>query len=275
VHRSLEMANIKIDSVLSDLFGATGRNLIRLLLRKEPITSKDIQQCLRGALAGKKQQKQKTLELYDAIDGYFGTHEREVLKPLLRLIDSLEKEIALIEEHLSIILAPYNDLLERLDAVPGIDIVAAAAIVAEVGTDLKTFPTMQAFTSWCGVCPGNHESAGKRMSGRSPVHKKIFKTLLLEVAWAATKKKDSYYRDKFFRLKGRLGKKKAIVAIAHRIAKALFHIIKNGATYKELGKEYLSLLHAEKRLFYLSREAKLIGYELVPIGPVPPLFSEP
>jgi transposase len=275
VHRMLQMANIKIDSVLSDLFGATGRNLLKLLLCGEPITLNDVQRCLRGILAGKKKQKQKTQELYEAIEGYFGPHEREVLKPFLRVIDLHEKEIALIEERLSTILAPYNDLLERLDAVPGIDVVAAAAIIAEVGTDLKSFPTVQAFTSWAGVCPGNHESAGKRMSGRSPVYKKMFKTLLLQVAWAATKKKDSYYRDKYFRLKARLGAKKAIVAIAHRIAKALFHIIKHGATYKELGKDYLSLLHAEKRYLYLNREAKIIGYELVPIGPVVPLFSEP
>lgn len=275
VHRMLEMANIKIDSVLSDLFGATGRNLIQLLLREEPITLNDVRQCLRGPLAGKKQQKQKTLELYDAIEGYFGSHERDLLQRFLGVIELLEREIASIDERLSTLLAQYNDLLERLDAVPGIDMVAAAAILAEAGTDLKTFPTMQSFTSWCGVCPGNHESAGKRMSGRNPVHKKTIKSLLIEVAWAAIKKKDAYYRDKYYRMKARLGAKRAILAIAHRIAKALFHIIKNGATYKELGKDYLSLLHAEKRLLYLSREAKLIGYELTPIGPVPPLFSKP
>jgi transposase len=265
VHRMLEMANIKIDSVLSDLFGVTARNLVGLLLREEPITLDDVRECLRGILATKKNREQKTLELYDAIEGFFGTHEREVLKPLLRVIDLLEQEIARIQERLSTLLGRYNDLIERLDAVPGIAAVAASAIVAEVGTDLKTFPNVQAFTSWCGVCPGNHESAGKRMSGRSPVHKKMIKTLLIQVAWAATKTKDCYYRDKYFRLRARLGPKKAILAIAHRIAKAIFHIIKYGATYKELGKDYLSLLHLDRRYLYLCREAKVIGYKLTPM----------
>jgi transposase len=265
VHRMLEMANIKIDSVLSDLFGVTARNLVGLLLREQPITPDDVRECLRGILATKKNREQKTLELYDAIEGFFGTHEREVLKPFLRVIDLLEQEIARIEERLSRLLGRYNDLIERLDAVPGIAAVAASAIVAEVGTDLKTFPNVQAFTSWCGVCPGNHESAGKRMSGRSPVHKKMIKTLLIQVAWAATKTKDCYYRDKYFRLRARLGPKKAILAIAHRIAKALFHIIKYGATYKELGKDYLCLLHLERRYLYLCREANVIGYKLTPM----------
>jgi transposase len=265
VHKMLEMANIKIDTVLSDLFGVTGRKLIQLLLHEGPITLDDVKDCLRGSLAGKNK-KQKALELHDAIQGFFGDHEREVLQPFLRIIGTLEHEIALIDERLNRLLAPYNDLVERIDAVPGIADVAAGAILAEVGPDLKTFPTVEAFSSWCGLCPGNHESAGKRMSGRSPVHNKMIKTILIQVAWAAIKTKDCYYRDKYFRLRARLGPKKAIVAIAHRIAKALFHIIKHGAAFKDLGKDYLSLLHAQRRYAYLCREAKVIGFELVPIA---------
>jgi hypothetical protein len=94
----------------------------------------------------------------------------------------------------------------------------------------------------------------------------MIKTVLIEVAWAAIKNKESYYRDKYFRLKARQGSKKAIVAVAHRIAKALFHIIKHGDQFRDLGKDYLSLLHAQRRYEYLRREAKVIGYKLVPMG---------
>ncbi len=265
VHKLLEMANIKIGSVLSDIFGVTGRSLIQLLLSDQPITLSDVEECLRGSLARKNDREHKAWELYDAIRGFFGDHHREILKPLLRIIGALENEIALIEAQLQRLLAPHQDLIIRMKAVPGISFVVAWAILAEVGPTLEVFRTCEAFSSWCGVIPGNNESAGKRKSGRSPVKGKMIKTVLIEAAWAAIKNKQSYYRDKYFRLKARLGSsKKAIVAIAHRIARALYHIVKHGAEYKELGKDYLSLLHAKRRYAYLCREAKVIGYELVP-----------
>jgi transposase len=264
VHKMLEMANIKIGSVLSDIFGATGRNLIRLLLSGRPITLSDVEECLRGSLA-RKDRERKTWELYDAIQGFFGDHQREVLKALLRIIGVLENEIGLIEERLKQLLAPHQDLIDRMVTVPGISHVSAWAIIAEVSPTLEAFNTVQAFSSWCGVVPGNNESAGKRKSGRSPVKGKMIKTVLVEVAWAAIKCKGSYYGDKYFRLKARLGSsKKAIVAVAHRIAKALFHIMKHGAEYKDLGRDYLSLLHAKRKYAYLCREAQVIGYQLVP-----------
>ena len=266
VHKLLEMANIKIASVLSDIFGATGQNLIRLLLSNKPITLSEVEECLRGNLASKKEREKKTFELYDAIEGFFGDHQRNILKPLLRTIDTLEKEIALIDERLQGLLAPYHDVIERMAAVPGIGQVSAWAIIAEVGPSLEAFDTMEAFSSWCGVAPGNNESAGKRKSGKSPVKGKMIKTILIEVAWSAIKRKDSYYRAKYYSLKARLGSsKKAIVAIAHRITKALFHIMKHGAHFKDLGKDYLSLLHLHRRYAYLSREAEVIGYKLVAI----------
>jgi transposase len=265
LHKMLEMANIKIDTVLSDLFGVTGRNLLGLLLKDAPITLGDVEECLRGSLAGK-DKKRKALALYDAIQGYFTAHERELLQPPLTMISTLENQIAQIDQRLRGLFERYSDLTQRLDEVPGIAEVNAWAILAEVGTDLAAFRTIEAFSSWCGVSPGNHESAGKRKSARSPIRKKMIKTVLIEVAWAAIKRKDSYYRDKYFRLKARLGPKKAIVAVAHRITKALFHIIKHGAVFKDLGKDYLSLFHVDRRYAYLCREAKVIGYQLVPVA---------
>ncbi len=265
VHKLLEMANIKIGSVLSDIFGATGQNLIRLLITKKSITLSDVEECLRGNLASKRDREKKTFELYDAIEGFFRDHQRDTLEPLLRTIDTLEKEIALIDERLQGLLAPYHDVIERMAAVPGIGEVSAWAIISEVGPSLQTFNTIEAFSSWCGVAPGNNESAGKRKSGRSPVKGKMIKTVLVEVAWAAIKCKNSYYRAKYYSLKARLGSQKAIVAVAHRIAKALFHIMKHGADFKDLGKDYLSLLHVQRRYAYLSREAEVIGYKLAPI----------
>jgi len=243
VHMVLEMANIKIDSVVTDIFGATGRDLMELLMNGGPIRLCDVEECLRGRLAGK-QRKEKAEALLDAIQGFFGDHQRQILQPLLRIIGFLQNEITLIEARLKKLFAPYHDLIERMIGVPGIAYVAAWAILAEIGPTLEGFRSVEAFCAWCGLCPGNHESAGKRKSERSPVRRSIIRTILIEVAWAAIKTKGSYNKAKYFSLKARIGAKKAIVGIAHRIAKGLFCIIKDGAEYKELGGDYLTLLHS-------------------------------
>jgi transposase len=263
VHKMLQMANIKIDSVLTDLFGVTARNLIDLLMSDDVITLDKVARCLRGSLA-RKASEEKAAELYDSIQGFFGEHEREVLKPMLRIIEFFENEIALIELRLSKLMGPYNDLIDRMLAVPGIAFVSAWSILAEIGPNLETFRNSEAFCAWCGLSPGNNQSAGKRKSGKTPVRKSMIRTILIEVAWAAVKNKTSYYRSKYFQLRSRLGSKKAIVAIAHKIAKALFSIVKDGAEYKELGKDYLTLLYAKRRYEYIRREAKVLGYKLVP-----------
>ena len=129
---------------------------------------------------------------------------------------------------------------------------------------MDDFRSMSAFVSWAGLCPGNNESAGKRKSGRNAVRNHPFKTILVQVAWAAIKKKGSYYKAKYYKLKVRRSAKKAIVAIAHRIAKAIYNIIKNGSSYKDLGENYLSNPTKQKVLKNLMRKANELGMKLVP-----------
>jgi transposase len=141
--------------------------------------------------------------------------------------------------------------------------VSAYAIIAEVGPTLETFDTAAALCSRAGLCPGNNQSAGKRLTGKIRVRKRHIKTILTEVAWAGIKEKRSYYRAKYFSLRSRLGPKKAITAIAHRILKAVFHIIKHGASFKDLGEDYLLNLNKSSKLNYLSRQAQKLGFILV------------
>jgi transposase len=162
------------------------------------------------------------------------------------------------------IMAPHQDILDRLDEIPGIDKTAAQSILGEIGVTLDAFICMAALASWAGLCPGNNESAGKRKSGRNSVHSHPFKTILIEVAWAAIKKKGSYYRAKYYLLKARRGAKKAIVAIAHRISKAIFNIIKFGGTFSDLGEEYLTEKDTEKSISRLKKKAKQLGYDVIP-----------
>jgi len=154
--------------------------------------------------------------------------------------------------------------IDRLIEIPGINFISAYAIISETGPTLSTFPNTASLCSWAGVCPGNNESAGKRHSGRSPVRRGNLKTILIEVACGAVRTKRSYFRAKFFSLRSRLGPKKAIMAIAHRILKAIYHVIKHGEKFKDLGEDYLNDLHKKSKIDYLIRQAGKFGFKLMP-----------
>jgi transposase len=258
VHKLFITANIKIDSVVSDLFGMTGLNLIDLLCNNSELTIEKVQECTKGRL------KKKVPELYSSLHGYFKDHHRFQLVGMMETINMFQKRIEQINARLESLTREHKDLLERLDEIPGIDKKSAQSIIGEVGITLDDFRSTSAFVSWAGLCPGNNESAGKRKSGRNAVRNHPFKTILVQVAWAAIKKKGSYYKAKYYKLKARRGAKKAIVAIAHRIAKAIYNIIKNGDSYKDLGEDYLSKPTKQRVLKNLMRKANELGMKLVP-----------
>ena len=257
-HKLFESANIKIDSVVSDLFGVTGRNLMKLLIADRELTLTDIQSCVRGKLKGKE------AELFRSIQGFFTGHHRFILKMLLSTIASLETQIEPLDQQIRDVMKDNEALLDRMKKAPGISDVSACDILAEIGPTLESFPTDTALVSWSGLCPGNNESAGKRKSGRSPVRKHHLKTIMIEVAWAAVKKKGSYFKDKYYRLKARRGAKKAIVAIAHRILLGIYHVIKDGVEFRDLGEDYLTLRNKEKKVIHLQKQALALGFNLVP-----------
>jgi transposase len=258
VHKLFETANIKIDSVVSDLFGMTGRNLISLLCKDSELSLAHIKENAKRGL------KAKSKELYYSIQGFFEDHHRFQLVGMMEMITTFEKRISEITDRMDILTAGHQDLLNRLDEIPGIDKKSAQSIVSEIGVTLDEFICMGALASWAGLCPGNNESAGKRKTGRTSVRSHPFKTILIEVAWAAVKKKGSYYRAKYFKLKSRRGAKKAIVAIAHRISKAIFNIIKHGDSFMDLGEDYLNAKTKQRVINNIKKRANQLGYELVP-----------
>lgn len=258
-HKLFESANIKIDSVVSDLFGATGRNLMQLLCEDTcEISLKQVESCLRGKL------KAKGEELLRSIQGFFTDHHRYLLSCLLRTIEGLEKEIEAINDRLRKVMESREPLLKKMMEVTGISEVSARAILAEIGPSMEPFRTDAALSSWAGLCPGNNESAGKRHSGRSPVRKHHLKTIMSEVAWAAIKVKGSYYREKYYRLKARRGARRAIIGIAHRLLKAIYHIIRDGVSFKDLGEEFLNRRFGTvQKIKKLTEQAQKLGYRLV------------
>jgi len=258
-HKLFESANIKIDSVVSDLFGVTGRNLMHLLVTdRERLTLSDIQFCVRGKLKGKE------AELFRSIQGFFTDHHRFILNELLSTIDTLEAQIEALDHEIRCAMKEHDPLLDRMKKAAGIADVSSREILAEIGPTLDTFPNAASLASWSGLCPGNNESAGKRKSGRSSVMKHHLKTIMIEVAWAAVKKKGSYFKDKYYRLKARRGAKKAIVAIAHRILLGIYHVIKDGVDFRDLGEGYLTLRNKSQKVFHLRKQALALGFDLVP-----------
>ena len=258
VHKLFETANIKIDSVVSDLFGVTGRNLISLLCKGSELGLANIKENAKRGL------KEKSKELHHSIQGFFEDHHRFQLVGMMEMITAFEKHISEITKRMDTLTAGHQDLLNRLDEIPGIDKKSAQSIVSEIGVTLDEFICMGALASWAGLCPGNNESAGKRKTGRTSVRSHPFKTILIEVAWAAVKKKGSYYRAKYFKLKSRRGAKKAIVAIAHRISKAIYSIIKQGDSFMDLGEDYLNARTRQRVIDNIKKRANQLGFELVP-----------
>lgn len=259
IHKLFQEANIKIDSVLSDLFGSTGRSLMRLLATKGSTTTlSDVEQCLRGAL------KKKREEVYRSIQGFFEEHHRDMLALMLETIEKLESQVKTLDKRITQSMRDYQQKIDSLGEIPGISDVSAPAVLAEIGPTLEAFPNANALSSWCGLCPGNNQSGGKRFSGKSRVRKNRLKTIMIEIAWPAIKKKGSYYRAKYYSLRTRLGPKKAIVAVAHRILKAIYHVIKHDTPFKDLGEAYLLEKNKDAKIRYLTNQAALLGFNLVP-----------
>ena len=260
-HKFFESVNIKIDSVVSDLFGATGRGLMNLLLSKgAKIRLSDVKRCVHGSL------KEKTEELYRSIRGFFSEHHVFNLKLLLETIDYFEEKVAAIDQRMSVLTKEHEELIERLKEAPGISEITARYIISEIGTDLKAFDTASQLVSWCGLCPGNNESAGKRKSGKNSVRRHHLRVIMVEAAWAATRKKGSYYRAKYYSLRARMGPKKAIVAVANRLLKGVYHVIKDGVKFIDPGEEYLANINKKAKINRLAKLASSYGFALIPIS---------
>lgn len=256
LHGVLDCCSIKMSSIVTDLYGVTGKNLLKLLISSKPITVKMIAQCTRTSLSG------KVAELVPAMDGYVRPIHKRLIKKYLYFDDLYTKQIALIEADLYTLLIESpekEELLQRIKGIPGFSDRSALLLLAEIGFDLSSFPTSRQFCSWAGLAPGRHESAGVNKSGRIQVRQRYVRSLLTEVAFAGIRSKNTFYNAKYHSLKVRTGNKKAVIAIAHKIAKSLYNIIKEGQDYHELSSNYLFLDKQERAIKSLRRIADNIG----------------
>jgi transposase len=251
----LETANIKLSSVASDVFGVSGRLMLQALV-EGTVEPQQMAALAKGRLRAKLPQ----LEL--ALDGRMQEHHRYLLKLQLHRLQALEQDLSDLESRIQQKLEPYQEQYTRLQQIPGVDAVLAAVIIAELGVDMNVFPTAAQIATWAGVAPGNHESAGKRKSGRVTQGNVYLKTALVEAAIAASHQKGSYLRDKFFRVKARRGHKRAAVAIAHKILIAVYHMLAGNKPYHELGDLFLDQRNRQSLAHSLLRRLERLGYKV-------------
>jgi transposase len=184
---------------------------------------------------------------------------------LLRHLEHLEEQLAAYSARIEECLRPFVDdaTLERLDAIPGVNRLTIENVVAEIGADMTQFPTAGQLASWAGLCPGNEESAGKRKSGRTTKGNIWLRRALCQAAWAAARKKDSYFQAQHRRLAGRRGKKRAVVAVAHSLLEVIYHLLENPQLeYHDLGGNYFDELDPERLCRHLVKRLERLGYDV-------------
>jgi transposase len=215
---------------------------------------------------GRLRAKRQALQL--ALDGRLVAQHRTVLRHLLAHIDFLEQAIAELEAELARCLAPFEQAVALAQTLPGVAETAAAAIIAEVGIDMSRFPSARHLASWAGVCPGNKQSGGKRLSGATTKGNPYLRSVLAEVAWAISRTKDNYLAAQFHRIARRRGQQKAVMAVAHSVLIILYHMLRDGRPYTDLGAEYFERLEASRLERYHVRRLERLGYT-VTLTPVP------
>jgi transposase len=255
VQKTLEGANLKLGDVASDVLGVSGRLMLRALIAgtTDAVALADLAQ---GHL------RAKIPQLRRALTGDVGAHQRFLLAQQLAHLDALDALIGQLNAEIAARLQPVEALLERLDAIPGVGRRTAEVLVAEVGTDVQPFPTAKHLASWAGVCPGNHESAGKRQRGTTRKGNPWLRTALVEAAHAAGHTKQTYLGAQFHRLGARRGKKKAAVAVGHSILTIVYHLLSRPAPYQDLGPHYLAARDRDRVQRRLVGRLETLGYKV-------------
>ncbi len=255
IQKTLEDANVKLASVVSNIVGMSGRAILNAIVGGETSPEKLVE-----LGSGRLKASRKTL--IEALRGNITPHHRFLIKLHLDQIDALGRAIDAVEKEAGSALEPFRARAELLTTIPGVSDTVAQAIVSEIGVDMSRFPTVGHAISWAGLCPRNDESAGKRRSTRVRKSGTWIKTILVQAAWAAARKKDSYLRAQFLRLKSRRGPKKAIIAVAASILTAAYYMLRDGTEYRDLGPRHFDTIDKSKLATRLVRKLETLGYKV-------------
>jgi transposase len=255
IQKVLEDANIKLASVATDVLGASGRDMLEALIAGETDPEK-------LADLARKRLREKIPALQLALQGRVTDHHRFLLRMHLDHVMHLEELIGRLGSRIEEALAPFAEVVERLVTIPGISQRVAETVVAEIGMNMEQFPSAGHLASWAGMCSGNNESAGKRRSGRTTKGNRWLKRILVQAAWAASHSKGTYLATQYRRLAKRRGRKRALVAVGHTLLGIIYHMLKRGTTYAELGPDFLDQLEPERLTRQLIKRLEALGHKV-------------
>lgn len=255
IHKVLEDANIKLSAVVTDLMGVSGRAMLRALIAgdTDPHQLADL---------AKRRLRSKLPALEAALTGRVRAHHRLLLTTLLDQVTFLEQHIADYDGHIAQAVAPFAPALTRLQTIPGVKGRTAENLLAEIGPDMRAFPSDRHLASWAAICPGHDETGGKQRSGKTRKGNRWLRGVITQAAWAAARTKGSYPQGQFRRIAARRGKKRAVVAVAHSLLIAAYHILHDDVPYHDLGAEHFNRLTPHARTRSLVTRLQRLGYEV-------------
>ena len=262
LQKALEDANIKLSSVVTGIQGVSAREMIEALIAEDP-EPEVLAEMARGKL------RRKIPELVEALTGYVRDHHRFWIQELLEHIDALNERIDALNKEIEKRTAPYEDIIVRLMAVPGIGRYVAQIILAEIGPNVTTFPSAKHLASWACICPGNNISANKRRSGRTRKGQRWLRAALVQAAHAASRSKDTYLAAQFQRLRARRGAKRAAIAVAHSLLVIVYHLLADPEEeYRELGGDFFLKKNKGQQERRAVKTLQTLGYQvqLTPIA---------
>lgn len=260
MQKVLEVTNVKIGNIVSDMFGVSGQAMVSVLLSGEEIAVEQIAELSQRRL------RQRIPELTEALRGHqMNEHYRWLISQSVDHAVLIDKQMEELETRIEEKLEPWKKQYELLQTIPGVKAMTAASILAEIGPDMNQFPSAKHLSKWAGICPGNNRSAGKKKSSRIKVGNKFLLAALVQAGWAAARKKDSIFQRKFHRWQGKLGEAKANIAIAHSLLELVYAMLKENLPYQEPDPAVMHatekaklIRHHAKRLRQLGADEKLV-----------------
>jgi len=265
IQKVLEGANIKLGVVASDVVGSSGLAMLRAM-----VAGVEDPKALAGLAKGKLREKRSALE--EALRGRMGDHQRMMLQSQLRHLDFLGQEITRLDEQVRQRMDRFEQAIERIDEIPGMGRRGIEQVLAEIGVDMSCFPSAKHLASWARICPGNHESGGKRRNTRTGHANPWLVSALVQAAWAASRCRNTYLSAQYHRIAARRGKKRAIVAVAHTILVTIYHMLRTGSTYHDLGANYFDERRRSSIMRRSVRRLERLGYQ-VNVELAQPAFS--